>query len=168
MEERSRCIRQEEVLGQSRQLQSLDAAVVEPESRRGICALVVEDALIVDEDITALHVIHAAADANVTAPLTDQLEFEVVFMPVKGGGHECFLAVIVADVNEAECLAERRRGRRFFGRLIVEDGYGTAPRFPLNDISIAQRICRMKVFCFCPFATKSLSRRNERGELCKR
>ena len=156
--ERSCCIRQEAVLGQSLQLQSLDAAVVEPESRSGICALVVEDALIVDKDIAALHVIHAAADADVSAPLTDQLEFEVLFMPVEGGGHEGFLAVVVADVDETKRLAKRRRGRQLFCRLVVEDRHGTAPRFPLNNISIAKKICRMKDFCFCPFATKSLSR----------
>ena len=66
---------QEKVFGQTIELQPFDAAVVEPESLCGICTLVVENALIVDEDIAALHVIHAAADADVSAPLADQMQF---------------------------------------------------------------------------------------------
>jgi hypothetical protein len=149
MEEGRGRLGQEEVRGQSLQLQPLAAAVVEPESRRGICALVVEDALIVDEDIAALHVIHTAADADVPAPLAYKLKFQIVFMPMEGGGHEGVLAVVVADVDEAECVVECGWGRQFFCRIAVEDRHGTSPHFPLNNISIAQKICRMKDFCFC-------------------
>lgn len=69
-----------------------------------------EDALIVDEDIAALHIVHAAADADVPAPLAYKLKFQIVFVPVKCGRHERLFPVVVADVDEAQSRASPKTG----------------------------------------------------------
>ena len=130
-----RCLRGNELaLRPSRQVHTCHAAVVEPEPLLRVGALVVELALIVDEQVTFLHLIEAAADPQVAAATADVLQLEILLMAMDGRRRQGLLAVIEAHVDEPHLVPGKMWLKDVLVLLVVNDAHSTLPPlhlFPL-------------------------------------